>query len=95
MRVCIKELLISFAVGGVAGGIYDSLSWAYHLPYVGLNWLAPLLRADGERGYDVMFYESVIDFGLIALLLYLLGSVIRRAVKASGTKSSRDGSSDR
>jgi hypothetical protein len=42
-----------------------------------------------------MFYESVIDFGLIALLLYLLGSVIRRAVKASGTKSSRDGSSDR
>jgi hypothetical protein len=89
MRVRAKEFIIPLILGGVAGIAYYALSWAYHLPYVGLNWLGPLLGADGEKGYDAMMYESVIDFAVVALILYLLTKVIWVSTKSRGRKASR------
>ena len=58
------------------GVAYYGLSWHYHLPYLGSNWLGPLIGADGEKGYDAMLYESAIDFGLALVLLSLLTTVV-------------------
>lgn len=86
MRVRVKELLIPSVLGGVGGCIVYSLSWTYHLRYFGLNWLGPLLGADGESGYDAMLYESVIDFAIAAIVLYFLGKVIWVAITSSARK---------
>ena len=61
-----------FIVGAILGVVYYSASWQYHLPYVGMNWLGPLIGADGERGYDAMLYESIVDFGFGFLFLFFL-----------------------
>ena len=66
------RVLISFSLGAFLGVLYYSLSWRYHLPYVGLNWLGPLIGADGEKGYDAMLYESMIDFGMLFAFAFLL-----------------------
>jgi hypothetical protein len=84
-RVITAQTVISFAaflVGATAGLVYDSASWHYHLPYVGVNWLGRLLGADGERGYDAMLYESVIDFGLGFLSLYMLSRYVFLRVRS-------------
>lgn len=65
------RLLTVFAIGALAGATYDWLSWKYHLVYFGLNWLGPLVGADGEHGYDAMTCEAMIDFGTVCILLYL------------------------
>jgi hypothetical protein len=89
MRMRAKEFIISLILGGVAGVAYDSLSWTYHLPYVGLNWLGPLLGADGEKGYDAMLYESMIDFAMAALFVYLLTKVIWISIRRRDRKAAR------
>ena len=61
--------LLAFAFGAVLGIFYYRLSWTQHLPYIGLHWLGRLIGADGESGYDADFYESMIDFAVIALLV--------------------------
>jgi len=63
--------LAAFALGAVIGAVYYHLSWVDHLPYLGFNWLGRLIGADGERGYDADFYESLIDFGVAVLFLYI------------------------
>ena len=61
---------------------YDSLCWSYHLHYFGLNWLGPLIGADGEKGYDAMLYESMIDFGTLFASPLILLSLFRSKTKA-------------
>ena len=65
-------------IGAMVGVAYDSLSWQYHWYYVGLNWLGPLIGADGERGYDAMLYESAIDFAVGFLFLFCVAKLIQR-----------------
>ena len=95
MRMRAKEFLIPAFLGGVAGAVYYALSWAYHLPYIGLNWLAPLVGADGEKGYDAMLYESVIDFAAAALVLYFVAKIVWAAIKSNEPKTAHDDSSKR
>jgi hypothetical protein len=95
MRIRAKEFLIVIVLGGLAGAGYYALSWAYHLPYIGLNWLGPLVGADGEKGYDAMLYESIIDFALAASVLYLLAKVVWVAIRSSDGKADHDDTSAR
>jgi hypothetical protein len=66
------RMLAVFIIGALVGVLYYSLSWRYHLPYIGFNWLGPLIGADGEKGYDAMLYESMIDFGILVALVSVL-----------------------
>jgi hypothetical protein len=66
------QLVGIFILGGFLGVLYDALAWQYQLPYIGLNWLGPLIGADGERGYDAMLYECILDFGSALVIVFLL-----------------------
>jgi hypothetical protein len=64
-------LIVAFGLGALAGYLYDWLCWEYHLRYIALHWLGPLIGADGEKGYDALLYESMIDFGVVFALVFL------------------------
>jgi hypothetical protein len=69
------KALAVFALGAIVGVAYYAMSWRHQLPYLGLNWLGPLIGVDGEKGYDTMLFESAIDFGLALLLVSFLTSL--------------------
>ncbi len=72
MKVRVQALWIPILAGGITGFIYNSLCWTHHWRYINPHWLGPLIGADGEKGYDAMMYESMIDFALGVTALYLL-----------------------
>ncbi len=81
-----KGVWLSLVLGVAAGYVYYVLSWVYHLPYIGLGWLAPLVRADGEKAYDAMLYESLVDFAIMALVLYLITIMCIKYLRARLTR---------
>jgi len=74
---------IAFLLGAAVASAYDTAAWNYHLSYIGLNWLGPLIGADGERGYDAMLYESMIDLGVASLLLLMAFRFLFRKFRSS------------
>lgn len=74
-------LLVVFGLGALAGYLYDWLCWEYHLRYIALHWLGPLIGADGEKGYDALLYESMIDFGIAFALVFLVARALFLRVK--------------
>ena len=71
MKIAARVALIAIA-SGLCGYVWDVLAWRFHLPYPAINWLGPLIGADGEAGYAALMYETMINFFLVFCLVYLL-----------------------
>jgi hypothetical protein len=83
MKTFIKVGLV-FCLGAAIGFCYDGAAWIYHIPYFSLNWLGPLIGADGEKGYDALLYESMIEFGVA--LVFAVISIRSLAKKLSSSQ---------
>ncbi len=71
---------VAFAVGAVIGAVYFSLVLRFHLDRIELHWLGRLTGIYVLGSYDIVFYEYMLDFGLVAVALFFLW-------RLTGTKS--------
>ncbi len=72
--------IIAFAVGAVLGAFYFNMSLRYGLDRVQMHWLAQLLGYYSLGGFDILFYEYMLDFGFASVILYFLWRLTDRKI---------------
>jgi hypothetical protein len=63
---------VAFSVGAVLGAVYYNLVARYHVDRIELHWLGRLTNVYVLGGYDIVFYEYMLDFGIAAVALFFL-----------------------
>jgi len=61
---------VAFAVGAVLGSLYYNLVVHYRVDRIELHWLGRLTGTYFLAGHDIVFYEYMLDFGIVAVALF-------------------------